>query len=304
MGGKASLLRIVLLLIVGSGCGPETPQEVDAEAAFFLGEAQQAFEQEAYNIALAFTDSAYAEDPGFADIQFMRGRIYTGLARFDLADSAYIAALALDESLQGAWLNRGNLAIRKGAIKPALAMYNQEAARYPTATVYLQMGRAYQDLGEADSARTAFERAIELDDSRATVFMRLGQLLGEQGDFEDAIVYTRKGLALEPDNQNYKFALGALLNANGEPEEAVSLLQPFVDVSPWHYWGHYNLGQAYQRMNDSERAGFYLARAESLQTTQTEMDHWQMMAESNPQHLMLWLRFGYALRRAGNTTGC
>lgn len=304
MGQKYYLVCLVVLtLLFITGCKKEAgPQEVDAAAAFFLAQAQEAFEQEAFNIALAFTDSANAEAPDLAAVYFMRGRIYTELARFDLADSSYIEALALQDDLQGAWLNRGNLAIRKGALKPALAMYNKEASSYPSASVFLQMGRAYQDLGEPDSARMAFERAIALDDSRATVFMRLGQLLGEQGDFEQAIDYTRQGLALEPENQNYKFALGALLNANGDAEEAVTLLQPFVDASPWHYWGHYNLGQAYRRINDEGKAATYLAKAESLQTTQTELDHWQMMAESNPQHLMLWLRFSYALRRAGNTT--
>lgn len=288
-------------MVLSVGCSKEAAQqEVDAEAAFFLAQAQQAFEEEAFNIALAFTDSAQAADPELAPVYFMRGRIYTELARFDLADSSYIEALVRDDGLQGAWLNRGNLAIRKGALKPALVMYNREASNYPTASVYLQMGRAYQDLGEPDSAKMAYERAIALDDSRATVFMRLGQLLSEQGDFVEAIDYTRKGLALEPANEQYKFALGALLNASGRVEEAVTLLKPFVDARPWHYWGHYNLGQAYQRLDNQAEATYYLARAESLQTTQTELDHWQMMAESNPQHLMLWLRFSYALRRAGN----
>ena len=58
MGQKYNLFGILLLLFVGSGCGKETSQEVDAEAAFFLGEAQQAFEQDAYNIALAFRELA------------------------------------------------------------------------------------------------------------------------------------------------------------------------------------------------------------------------------------------------------
>ncbi|MFK7843659.1 MAG: tetratricopeptide repeat protein [Rhodothermales bacterium] len=298
LGGMASL---VLICVAGllSACSSD---EIDAETAYFLSEAQQAFEQESYNIALAFTDSAYVKNPARAETFFMRGRIYTELARFNLADDAYAQALALDDGIQGAWLNRGNLAIRKGELKQALSMYNTEASSHPSSIVYLQMGRAYQDIGIADSARWAYENALAMDSSRASTFMRLGQLLGEQGDLEPAIKYSRRGVVLEPDNLNYKYALGALLNSKGDHEEAVEYLKPFADASPWHYWGHYNLGQAFQKLNKTEEAEHYLTKAEALQETQTEMDHWQMMAESNPQHLMLWLRFGYALRRAGNTT--
>ena len=275
-------------------------QEIDERTAFYLGEAQTSFENAAFNIALAFTDSAQAAAPDLPETYFLRGKIYTELARFDLADKAYSEALEKNPDFQGAWMNKGNLAIRKNEIKPALSMYLKEAEKHPTSGVFLQMGRAYQELGVPDSARLAYENALALDSSRATIYMRLGQLLGEQGDLEPAIAYSQKGVDLEPENLHYKYALGALLNSNGESEQAISYLKPFVDASPWHYWGHYNLGQAYQRLNKEEEATLYLGKAEMLQDTQTELDHWQMMAESNPQHLMLWLRFSFALRRAGN----
>ena len=279
------------------GCTPS----IDPQTAFYLGEAQKAYENQVYNVALAFTDSAKTSDSELPETYFLRGRIYTELARFDLADSAYTTALSLNPTLKGAWLNRGNLALRKGIIRPAISMYTKEADAHPSASVFLQMGRAYSELGEADSALFAYERALQFDSTRATIFMRLGQLYGERGDVEPAIAYMQKGIELEPENLNYRYTLGALLNTSGEFEKAVQHLRPFADANPWHYWGHYNLGQAYQRMDQSEEASFYLAKAESLQTVQTELDHWRMMAESNPRHLMLWIRFAFALRKAGNT---
>lgn len=293
-----AIVAIAIASLITSCAEPAT--EIDATTAGFLQQAQAMFEQESYNIALALTDSALTANANRPETYFMRGRIFTELARFDLADAAYNQAIALNDALQGVWLNKGNLAIRKGNLKQALAMYHRETERYPSATVYLQMGRAYQELGVADSARLAYESSVAIDSSDASAFMRLGQLLGEQGDFEPAIAYTRKGIALDPENANYKYALGALLNSSGQYEEAVAYLKPFTDASPWHYWSHYNLGQAFQRMGNEDEAAIYLAKAEALQDTQTELDHWQMMAESNPQHLMLWLRFGYALRKAGN----
>ena len=277
-------VRVALLIFLCSAgflfsCSSD---KIDAETAYFLSQAQAAFEQESYNIALAFTDSAYAANSAQAETFFMRGRIYTELARFDLAEDAYAQSIALDAKLKGTWLNRGNLAIRKGKLKEALSMYNLEASNHPSAAVYLQMGRAYQDIGLGDSARWAYENALELDSSRASVFMRLGQLLGEQGDLEPAVAYSMKGVALEPENLNYKYALGSLLNSSGDHEKAIQYLKPFTEASPWHYWGHYNLGQAFQQLNKTEEAEYYLEKAEALQENQTEMDHWQMMAESNP----------------------
>lgn len=276
-------------------------REMDPKAAAYLTEAQTAFERNAYNVALILTDSAALYDPTIPDLHFMRGRIYTEVARFDLADSSYREALHLNPELKGAWLNLGNLAMRRGALQPALALYRKEEKNHPSASLYLQMGRAYAELGVADSAQWAYETALLMDSTRATLFMRLGQLYGEQGDLDEAIEMMQRGLALEPDNLNYHYAIGSLLNAAERSEEAVSYLKPYADTNPWHYWSHYNLAQAYQRLGKADEAEVYLNRAEALQETQDEIDHWQRMAESNPKHLMLWIRFSYALRRAGNT---
>ena len=294
---KSRLLAFVLVICIATqGC----TQKVDPQVFFYINQTYEAMDRGAYNAALAFTDSARTYGESYAETYFLRGRIYTELARFDLADSSYQRAIELDESLQGAWLNRGNLAIREGNVRGALTYYLKEEEAHPTSNVYLQMGRAYAQLGIGDSARYAYERAIELDSTRATLFMRLGDLYREQGELEKAIEFTRKGVALEPENTNYFYALGSLLNAAGQSEEAVSYLEPYVEENPWHYWSHYNLGQAYQRLGNVEASNQYLGRADSLQSVQTEIDHWQGMAESNPQHFMLWLRFIHALRKVGN----
>jgi len=294
---KSRLLVVgVVICLAYLGCA----QKMDPKVVFFIEQTYEAMDRGAFNAALAFTDSARVHGDTHAETYFLRGRIYTELARFELADTAYRKAIELDNSLQGAWLNRGNLAIRDGDVRGALTYYLKEEEKHPTSNVYLQIGRAYAQLGVADSAQFAYENAIELDTTRATLYMRLGELYREQGEIEKAIEYTQKGVDLEPENMNYFYAIGSLLNVAGQAEKAVSYLEPFVQENPWHYWSHYNLGQAYQRLGDDEASNRYLGIADSLQGVQSEIDHWQGMAESNPQHLMLWIRFIHALRKAGN----
>lgn len=293
--------HFILMILFVSGITFGCSEKTDPRVFHYIDQTYEAIDKGAFNAALALSDSALAYGEQHADTYFLQGRIYTELARFELADTAYQRAIELDPTMQGAWLNRGNIAIRKGDAQKALSHYLEEEKRHPTSNVYLQLGRAYSQLGEGENAESAFLQAIELDSTRATLYMRLGELYREQGEMEKAIEYTKKGVNIDPENSGYYYALGSLLNSAGESEEAISYLKPFADENPWHYWSHYNLGQAYQRMGNEEASAFYLTRADSLQEVQTEIDHWQGMAESNPQHFMLWLRFIHALRKAGNS---
>ena len=298
------------MLLIAAGCksGSDKPeisqtalqrQSADPKVTPLLIEAEDAFHQGAFGVALMLADSAERYAPGLADIPFLRGLIYTVMIRFDEAEAAYNKVLELDPHYQGVWLNLGGIAFRQGQFREALDRYRKEQEAYPSAVVLLQMGRVYAELREADRAREAYQQAIAADSSYATVYFRLSELYKEEGELEKALEYSRRGLSLDPDNLNYQYFVGSLLLLTGEIEEAVGYLQTVVAQYPWHYWAHYNLGQALLRYGRQDEGQRYLARADSLKEELQNIEEWQTLAEQNPDQFMLWVNLGEAFRRAG-----
>lgn len=304
------LLIPLLLLFIATGCKSGSDrqklsqtalqrQAANPKVAFLLVEAQDAFQQGAFGVALMLADSAEQYSPELADIPFLRGLIYTKMKLFDKAQLAYERVLALDPNYQGIWLNLGSTAFRQGQPRKALNLYQKEQNVYSLPICLLQMGRAYVALGVADSAQQVYLQAIAADSSYATAYFRLSELYKEKGELEQALKYSRRGLSLEPENLNYKYFVGSLLLLMGEVEESYDYLLTVVQQRPWHYWAHYNFGQALMRLGRKEEGQYYLNKADSLQESTQEIENWRTLAENNPDQLMLWVNYGNALRHAG-----
>lgn len=304
------LSGLIFLTVILAGCKSETDQEkespgvlkgqtADSKVKLILIEAQDAFEQGAFGVALSLADSAERYAPELPDIPFLRGLIYTKMRLFDKAQISYERVLDLDPDYQGVWLNLGSTALRQGRPREALNLYRKEQEVRSSPAVLLQMGRAYQELGLVDSAEQAYLGAIALDNSYATVYFRLSELYKIEGKLEPALEYARRGLNLDPENLNYRYLLGSLLLLSAKEEEALKHLQMVVNQRPWHYWAHYSMGQALMRLGRKEVGHYYLDLADSLRQSVEEIQYWRSLAEMNPDQLMLWVNYGNALRRVG-----
>lgn len=289
-----------------SGAGDEGPtqtekvrQSVSPKVGTFLLKAQRAYKHGVYNAALMFADSAKQHAPELTDIPFLQARIYTELKQVDRANRLYKQVLSQDSLYQGAWLNLGINQMRQGDLRDALKSFKKEQAHYPTASVWLEVGRAYAKLGKSDSARKAYAQSIQLDSTNATALMWMGQLLEEMGEMEKAVEYSRQGLALAPDDRNYQYIIGSQLSRLGQEEEAAEYLQPVAEAWPWHHGAQYNLGQALMRLGQEEQANHYLERADSAQTMHHEVEKISDAIEGNPQNGMKWVEMGDALRKVG-----
>ena len=296
------MLRAFLLiaLLVLAGCRPGAQETIDPEVALLLREAQTLSERGNDAAALALADSAASLAPDLPEVHFLRGRLYTQLARPAEAQQAYEQVLTLDAKYQGAHLNLGNTALRQEQPRKALRHYQREQAAHPSAAVSLQIGRSYAQLGVADSARVAYEDAIARDSTMATAHMRLGQLYREMGELDKALAHVQRGLALEPGNPNYQFIAGSIYNLQGDPEAAVPHLRQAVEAQPWSYWATYTLSQALLRLGQTDEAAAAEARADELRTELEEVEHWRSYAEGNPDQFMLWVRYASVLHRIGN----
>ena len=294
---KKKLLISICLSFFFSAC-QKTP-DIDPAVAGLIFQAETAFRNGYYNAALAITDSALVNSPRASDIHFLRGRVFTKLARLNEAEVAYRTVLSLNPNYQGAWFNMGTNSIRQDDLPAAIANYKSEMLLYPSARTMVQIGRAYADLGKIDSAAFAYEDAIKTDSKNAAAYMRLGHLYKDRGDIAKAIEYATIGLDLDPENLDYKYIIGSLLLLNEEPKASLPFFQAVTSKRPWHYWAHHNLGQALYRIGDEDQGQHYMDMAKELQKGIQEVENWRNLAKMNPDQLMLWVNLGNSLKNMG-----
>ena len=300
------LVALVAFVWVGCGTDADAPsrteqarRNADPKAVEFLINAQGAYEAGYYNGALILTDSAARYAPDLADISFLRGRILTTMRQYEQARTAYEETLKRDPAYPGVYFNLGNTAYLHGEAQEALNFYRKEQSAAGTAAYLTQLGRAYADLGKADSAQAAYEKAIAADTTSPTAYMWLGQLHEDAGAFDEALRYSRRGLALRPDNLNYAYVVGVQLLRSGDLEAAATVLMKAAEGMPFHYAAHYNLGQALMGLGREDDGTRYLARADSLLEQRKELDKWEGLVNANSREPMLWVNYGTALSQVG-----
>ena len=294
---KKIVLITVCLSFFFSAC--QKNPGIDPAVAGLIFQAETAFRNGYYNAALAITDSSLVNSPHAADIHFLRGRVFTKLARLNEAEVAYRTVLSLNPNYQGAWFNMGTNSIRQDDLPAAIAHYKSEMLLYPSARTMVQIGRAYADLGKIDSATFAYEDAIKTDSKNAAAYMRLGHLYKDRGDITKAIEYATIGLDLDPENLDYKYIIGSLLLLNEEPKASLPFFRAVTSKRPWHYWAHHNLGQALYRIGDETQGQHYMDLAKELQKGIQEVENWRNLANMNPDQLMLWVNLGNSLKNMG-----
>lgn len=271
---------------------------LDARVETFLLQAEEAYQSGSYERALALADSAEEYGPGAAVIPFFRGSVYTAMGRFDAAQEAYQGAVERDPEYPEAYLRMGDNAFQRSNYREALQFYKKEEEIAPSSDLYVKLGRAYAELGEADSARSAYEQAVARDSTNADAHMMFGQFLEEVGDIEEALNHSRKALSLQPDHPNYQYAVGAQLYQLGELEEAVEHLKRAADERLLHYPAQHNLGQVLMRLGREEEANYYLARGDSARELMDQISSAQDAISRNPDDIENWIRLGELYRAA------
>src|SRR6266849_2182912 len=169
------------------------------------------------------------------------------------------------------WIQLGNQKELDGKLLQALETYKQALRKYPDsfggqkaagrlcasllrfaeAKNYLEavhardttdtevsyyLGLAYEALGEARSARAAYEATHLLPAFRAPGALRLGELSAREGDLHQAEVYLQQALLAAPNDVRTAEELAAVRQALGKSEAARSLAQEWLARFPQSYF--------------------------------------------------------------------
>ena len=107
---------------------------------------------------------------------------------------------------------------------------------------------------DADEARQAYSRAVELDPRHVDAHVNLGRLLHEAGDVGQAESHYRAALALEPEDATAAYNLGVLLEDLGRRNDAARAYGQAIQADPGYADAHYNLAHLSDEMGRTQEA--------------------------------------------------
>jgi tetratricopeptide (TPR) repeat protein len=147
-----------------------------------------------------------------------------------------------------------------------LALWKDNAAKSPgKARAWGNLGKAYQERGQFDEARAAFERALELDPKQVRALNNLALIyLNQLGEPRKARQLLERALALDPEDAPTHVNLGVACNQTDDPTAALKHFQIAFDADPDAPQSFHNLAVAHYRLKQYDRAVEVLERGIAL----------------------------------------
>ena len=208
--------------------------------------------------AIAAYQALLADRPDLADSWYNLGWLQRKARRFQDALDSYARALALGiREPEEVHLNRAVI-LSDHLHRPEEAAGELDAALRVNSDyvpALLNLGNLREDLGQADSARDAYARALAADPRNSLALARLAGL--SHGPEVDGMLVQRLRVALAGANPQEQadlgFALAGLLDAAGRFDEAFAAAQAANDAS------REATGAAYDRSAQEERVDRLIA---------------------------------------------
>ena len=167
-------------------------------------------------------------------------------------------ALAL--GLSDAWLSShlGGLLLEVGALEEASEALDRAARDEPDdALTQFRLGRLHEVQGDLSAAVPFFRQAASLADSQGWMWSHLGSALIDLGDADGAREALDRALDLDPDNWLNHSRFGRLMELQGDIEASIRAVRLATRMKPdeawmWSHLGHLLIQQ--QLWDDAERA--------------------------------------------------
>ncbi|HKT70156.1 MAG TPA: sulfatase-like hydrolase/transferase [Terriglobales bacterium] len=163
-------------------------------------------------------------------------------------------------------LHKALLETEEQQYREAIPLLEQVLQAEPgIAIANLQLGRAWNSLGEYAKAVPWLQKAVELTPQSADAHYELGAALGEMGDWEGSAKQMQAALAQDPNSDELHFYLGSAYEESGRTADAMNEYQAAARLNPDNYGANLLLGRLLAMQNQAAEALPYLKKAVQLQ---------------------------------------
>lgn len=130
--------------------------------------------------------------------------------------------------------------------------------------LHLNLGVAYQTLGDFESAASSFGRATRLDDKNPKGWLYLGVAELALGDTDAALRRFRKGMDRSPEDIELRVALASAQRVSGDLDGAIETAKAGLKINSRSLPLYDVIGLAYLDKGEHQRARFVYEKAETL----------------------------------------
>jgi tetratricopeptide (TPR) repeat protein len=217
------------------------------------------FQTGKYETSAVYASRYVERNPTSAD-----GHKILGLASFmqeqqALAESELQRACELSPQDAEARYYLGRVQFERQNLPAALESFRTQVTLEPQSVRgYNHLGQTLEGLARLDEARSAYVKAIELEQTQARKsewpYFNLGVMALKQGHTEEAIRWLREALVRRPSWSDAKVQLAVALGAAKQLDEAARLLNEVLAAEPKNATAHYQLGRLLLKMRRPEEA--------------------------------------------------
>jgi len=203
------------------------------------------------------------------------GNILLSQRDYDGAVIQYKAAMQLDARNANAYVNQAMAHHRRWREKKervdseqALAMYQKALMIDPddpgNDEIYVNMGIAYQDLGDLESAMMMYQRALGIDPGNANALINWGVALGLQKKFVEAIAKFEQAIEKDRRHPDAYVNWGYALGLQGQFDDAYERFRVAEEIAPNYAAVYSNWAEILEKDNQAEKAVQMNQRAKQL----------------------------------------
>ncbi len=227
-------------------------------------------------------------NPDNLNVLLMAQRIYYDLAYETMNKLAVLGpgSAQMQELIAERLVNAGDL-------KDAIQHYRRALAIDPSLDgVHFELGEAIFQLAPSNSqnqaaARQEFETAERAEGDTAAIECELGEIAFRQSNLTDAYAHYHRAFQMDPGGEQANLGLGKVLIMGGKLREAIPYLKLAARIDPLSSAAHYQLAEAYERLNLPEAAKKEFQLFKDVKTTKDRVKalYNEMSTKPRPQVL-------------------
>ena len=190
-----------------------------------------------------------------AYVRFMNGMIQERKGNYDAALQEYKRTLALSPGELFVYKQALNLALHVGKLQEAETWAEYAVAQDSgSADTWVLYGNVKWARGDSGAARTAYEKAVELDPASHEALYQLASL-SSAGEPDKAVAYLKRYLEVKPDDAaDIHYQIAVVYNLKGDAAAVEKHLQLSREADSFYVQPRYMLAELYENRADTAAA--------------------------------------------------
>jgi tetratricopeptide (TPR) repeat protein len=122
------------------------------------------------------------------------------------------------------------------------------------AALFFKRAKAFRALGQDSVALIDFEKAVQLDSSKANYFSAIGELLFEHKDVDGSVKWFKKAIRIDPKDPVAHLKFAKMLIFINDNQKAFNEINTVLRKDPYNSEAYFLKGIVYKNMNDTGKA--------------------------------------------------